>query len=331
MVLRKEKLSTGATVSVNDDRVRVDLPPLSSTTQYQVISSAILNGGCHTFAASSQSATHHVINCKVPSTYDGVNPSPIGLLENFAKKDDLDPAHTVGLLTAASMESFACSSRSAMGVSVDVIVTAGLSNSRSAGAEADYFVVRDESNREPEVKPGTINTIILVDAPLTREAQVEAYAIAVEAKCSACVNHGVTCAKDATKFGMGTGTDTIVLISQSIPKGRNGGGVIKYCGKHTLFAEMIGQAVSDATSEAIMINIRYLHGNYVTYMIHRWVRILIAILKGARPCIPPKPMMPIPSAPLSVVLMGLSSVLLVYLSPLSDKRKLLLAAVAWDR
>jgi len=58
---------------------------------------------------------------------------------------------------------------------------------------------------------------------------------------------------------------------------------------------------------------------------------LVATMKGARPCIPPKPMMPIPSASFSVLLMGISSVSLVYLSPLPDRAKLLLAAVAWDR
>ncbi|KAL7541901.1 hypothetical protein ACHAXR_011367 [Thalassiosira sp. AJA248-18] len=337
-MMKKEKLlSTGATVSVNDNRVRVDLPPLTNSSSYQSISSAILNGGCHTFAASSSSqSTTHVINYKVPSTYDGLNPPPLGLLTNFAKKEQIDPANTVGLLTAASMESFAHSSRNAKGVSIDVIVTAGLSNSRSAGADADYFVVFEEDNNGEddgqEMKLGTINTIIIVNAPLTPGAQVEAYAIAIEAKCSACVDHGVACAKDPTKLGMGTGTDCLALISQCIPTSSENGGVIKHAGKHTLFAELIGQAVYEATSSAIMINIRHLHGNYAMYTMIRWIRVLIATMKGARPCIPPKPMMPVPRAPISVLLLGISSVLsIIYLSPLPDKAKLILAAVAWDR
>ena len=94
-------LPTGATVSVNDDRVRVDLPSSSKTknnSSYQSISSAILNGGCHSFSSSSLASSpsttshhhhHHVINCKVPSTYNGFDPSPLDLLNNFATKENI--------------------------------------------------------------------------------------------------------------------------------------------------------------------------------------------------------------------------------------------------
>ena len=345
----KKKLPTGATVSVNNDRVRVDLPHLSSnnSSSYQSISSAILNGGCQVFDAASSSSssstttTHHVINYKVPSTYDGLNPSPQSLLANFAKKEQIHHNTTVGMITAASMETFAHSSRSAMGISIDVIVTAGLSNSRCSGADADFFMISEDYSTDDadeqqqqskqKMKPGTINTIIIVNAPLTQGAQVEAYAVAIEAKCNACVDHNVTCAKNATKYAMGTGTDCTVLIShKAIPN--CGQKVIKYAGKHTLFAEMIGQAVYEATSKAIMTNILYLHYNFATYTIHQWCRTFMGLLMGAMPLIPPKPMMPIPRAPLSVVFMGIAKVMMIYfVVPLPDKAKLLFGAVAWDR
>eukprot|EP00985_Skeletonema_marinoi_P007337 scaffold3221_cov126-Skeletonema_marinoi.AAC.4 len=336
MIQKKRNLSTGATASVNNDRVRVDLP---TSNTYQSISSAILNGGCQVFETSSSTCSTHVINYKVPSTYDGLNPSPQSLLANFAKKEQVDPNNTVGMLTAASMETFSHSSRSAMGVSIDVIVTAGLSNSRSSGAAADFFMISEDytpdddvdgdDGQKQEMKPGTINTIIIVNAPLTQGAQVEAYAIAIEAKCNACVDHNVACAKDSTKFAMGTGTDCAVLISERPIRGQQ---VIKYAGKHTLFAEMIGQAVYEATSKAIMTNILHLHYNYATYTIHHWSRTFVASMMGAMPLIPPKPMMPIPRAPLNVVFMGISKVLTIYFFvPLPDKAKLLFAAVAWDR
>ncbi|KAL7436004.1 hypothetical protein ACHAXM_004959 [Skeletonema potamos] len=357
-MLKKTKLSTGATVSVNHERVRVDLPSLPSSNsghfQWQFISSAILNGGCQLFetTSSTSSSTHHVLNYKVPSTYDGLNPPPQSLLGNFTHKEQIDKHNTVGMLTAASMETFAHSSRSAMGVTIDVIVTAGLSNSRSAGADADYFVINEDydvtdddgqqQQRQQGMKPGTINTIIIVNAPLTQGAQVEAYAVAIEAKVASCVDHGVTCAKESSKFATGTGTDCAVFISQcysyksnnnkSRPKQCGQHKIIKYAGKHTLFAEMIGQAVYEATSKAIMINILYKHYNYATYTIHRWVQTFIGLMTGAMPLIPPKPMMPIPRAPLNVVYVGIVKVLSIYFFvPLPDKAKLLLAAVAWDR
>ncbi len=129
-------------------------------------------------------------------------------------------------------------------IHVDAIVTAGLSNSRSAGADADYFVCCESrrsgnsrstassrssgggggGGRNDETTPtssslssssslpssspsqyqeqqqpllGTINTIVIVSGPsLNPAAQIEAYAIAIEAKCASCVNLGVLCAKD---------------------------------------------------------------------------------------------------------------------------------------
>jgi len=401
MVNSTTKLSTGAILSVNDERVRIDLPT-SPTKSYQSISSAILNGGCHTFPSTSSSSSsspstansssstttpnsYHIINYKVPSTYNGYNPQPLQLLSNFAIKERIQPPNTVGLLTAASMQSVGIASRSAFGVTsvgkssldsggesnkeesseevvnIDVIVTAGLSNSRSSGADADYFILLDDNNDNPtaneqEAKstassptpPGTINTIIIIDKPLTSSALIEAYAIAIEAKCLACIEHTVLCSKDNRRYGMGTGTDCCVLVcptpSSSSVDDKEGSSssvdgkqesnkkVIKHAGKHTLFAELLGQAVHEATSKSIMINIHHLHYNYFTYIMKQWLKSLVALLRGARPCIPSQPMMPIPTAPYSVVLMGVLLVLLTYTVPvLNDKTKLLLGAVIWDR
>lgn len=396
MVNRTTKLSTGSILSVNDHRVRIDLPT-SPTKSYQSISSAILNGGCHTFPTASSSSpssstsstpatssSYHIINYKVPSTYNGYNPQPLQLLSNFAIKEKISPSNTIGLLTAASMQSMSVASRSASDsgkeensmdsgeksgeennkesdgesevVNIDVIVTAGLSNSRSSGADADYFILLDDNNdnptainndtNTPPTPPGTINTIILIDKPLTSSALIEAYAIAIEAKCLACMEHTVLCSKDNSRFGMGTGTDCCVLVcptpnskiegsSVDNKASKNEGSsskVIKHAGKHTLFAELLGQAVHEATSKSIMINIHHLHYNYFTYIIQQWLKSLVAIMKGAKPCIPSQPMMPIPNAPCSIVLMGVLLVLLIYTLPvLNDKIKLLLGAVIWDR
>jgi len=291
-------------------------------------------------------------------------------------QEKIYPSNTIGLLTAASMQSVSVASRSASDsskeesstvvggektreeskevVNIDVIVTAGLSNSRSSGADADYFILLDTNNDNPTAidddtntpppPPGTINTIIIIDKPLTSSALIEAYAIAIEAKCLACIEHTVLCSKDNSKYGMGTGTDCCVLVcptpitssSSSVDnkasKKEGSSKIIKHAGKHTLFAELLGQAVHEATSKSIMINIHHLHYNYFTYIIQQWLKSLMALLKGARPCIPSQPMMPIPNASVSIIMMGLLLVLLIYIVPkLNDKTKLLLGAVIWDR
>ena len=154
--LHQLRLSTGAIVSVNDHRVRVDIdigiPSSTSTSsssctsccsyRYQCLSSATLNGGNHTFVNSAnnnevhkKTKAAHVINYKVPDTYDGLHPPPLQLLANFAKKEivDDDDDHdgmvldnTIGLLTAASMKTMTTASRSIIcaggEVNIDVIV-----------------------------------------------------------------------------------------------------------------------------------------------------------------------------------------------------------------
>lgn len=354
MPAREFHLPTGTKVSVDDQRVRYDLP---SGASYSAVSSAILNGG------HQQNLTAlHVLNYRVPSDYNGYDPSPQKLLSSFAAKEGLGQCSSgssnnniIGLLTAASMKTFAKASRSYQGIHVDVIVTAGLSNSRTAGAEADYFVLCEiedatssdkkmdeggndddssgsQSNGANPIKPGTINTVVVTNAALTPAALLEAYSIAVEAKCRACANHTVTCAKSRTsELAQGTGTDCCVLISSSENDTDCGRRRVKHAGKHTLFAEMVGQAVYEATSESIMINIRHTHGSFFRYKLHHFTGSFWTTLQGARPCVPPRPMMPVPKAPPSVLVMGMLLTCASYLLISSKSASLLLGAVVWDR
>ena len=120
-------LPTGARVSVNEARIKCDLPSSSDESSYSAISSAVLTGG-HQPALK---APLHVLNYKVPADYNGYCP-----LGGFATKEGLDEGQIIiGLLTAASMKTFSLATRSCQGIHVDVIVTSGLSNARSAGAE----------------------------------------------------------------------------------------------------------------------------------------------------------------------------------------------------
>ena len=195
----------------------------------------------------------------------------------------------------------------------------------------------DQSTGANPIKPGTINTVVITNAALTPAALVEAYAIAIEAKCRACANHSVTCAKNPSELAQGTGTDCCVLIAASETVADAGANSststrrVKHAGKHTLFAEMVGQAVEEATSASIMINIRHTHGNFVRYKIYRIAASLWATFQGARPCVPPRPMMPVPNAPPSVLAMGMTLTCASYLLISSKNVALLLGAVFWDR
>ena len=140
------------------------------------------------------------------------------------------------------MKTLRTASRTADGVLVDVIVTAGISNSRAAGADADMLGFDDAADG---ISPGTINTIVVTNATLSAAALVEAHAVAIESKCAACTDVGLVCAKSG-RPAQGTGTDATVVVSAC------GGRRVRYAGKHTLFAELLGQATREATHAALL-------------------------------------------------------------------------------
>ena len=368
----------------------------TSKRRWKAISSAIWKGGLRTFDSSESNSNSsggdentkegadtnvdtnivRVFNYKVPTTYDGLNPEPKTMLQNAIRneyastqttatdgKDDngndrnSNTNNTVGIMTAASMQSLRTATRSAGGIVVDVIVTAGISNARAAGAAADFFGIlpttkpeatsteqSDKSENESErPPPGTINTVVVINgATLTQEAMIEAYAIAIEAKCGACAEYSLACAKNARTLAQGTGTDCAVLLCPSLPPGVPSEEVsVAYAGKHCLLAELIGQAVKEATGEAILSNIHHLYGDGGTLPLIRyhWNRIFHSakalILEGARPCVPEKPMDPVPRAPLSVLGLGGVMVALSYslhtYTGIPRSATVLVAAAAWDR
>mmetsp|Transcript_17425 Transcript_17425/g.18847 ORF Transcript_17425/g.18847 Transcript_17425/m.18847 type:complete len:238 (-) Transcript_17425:1381-2094(-) len=174
-----------------------------------------------------------------------------------------------------------------------------------------------------------------VNAPLSTGAIVEAYAIVIEAKCAACADLRVKCAKSMHgDLAQGTGTDCAVLLTPRMSSTTNDDVIIEYAGKHILLAEMIGQAVREATREAILSNIYHIHGgSMIRYNIYQWYRSFIGILQGARPCVPPFPMMPVPRAPMSVIFFGWFMVIASYFATsfIGHSATVLIAATFWDR
>jgi adenosylcobinamide-phosphate synthase len=309
------QLDSGASLLVNDERVTITLSNNRDhiRNDWTTLSSAVLNGGLFTNASV-------VINFKVPPDYDGVTPNPVELLEGFARQQKLDPSKTIGLLTAASLKTLKVSTRAADGVVVDAIVTAGISNARRVGVDADYFIMHDDSCKEI----GTINAVVVTNAALTPAALVEAYAIAIEAKCAACMDLWVVCSKSG-QVAQGTGTDCCVMAT------RNTGRTVQHAGKHTLFAELVGQAVYEATREALFTNIYHIHGNLFLYTLRQCTRQLERLCRGSRPCIPPKPMMPVPWAPTSVLIVGVVLLFVAFQSPLVHSAQVVIAVAACDR
>lgn len=378
-------------ISADDHRVFLTCASSSdddgaTENSWTFLSSAVLNGGLQQTCCTTSKGLQ-VINVKVPLDYDGVNPNPVQFLEDLAAEQGNSAAttNTIGMMTAASMKSLRIASQQAtlksmspttatqgrkQQVFVDAIVTAGISNSRAAGADADCFMFASPSeeyiatNSSANVKealnatnmpapipatipPGTINTIIVTNAILDDQtlstspvsALVEAYAIAIEAKCRASAELGVMCAKRPDQLAQGTGTDSTMFIcrrNNASKQQTNASGTttsssniprVQFAGKHTLFGELVGQAVYQATHEAIMANFEYLYGSngarkywsmlplpivWIHHLHCYKLQFVHALYQGHRPWVPSQPMKPVPKPQGVLLMVGIMGVLLTF-------------------
>lgn len=341
-------------ISVNDHHLLLTCKQQKNgtgeeTDRWTVLSSAVLNGGLQRISCTKTSSIQ-ILNAKVPCDYDGVNPNPVQFMKELAKQaqdenrvgaplaamdDERVTMETIGMMTAASMKSLNVATQQAVcgkpcnkqHVIVDAIVTAGISNSRAAGADADcfFFSSPDEGGQQTTtqtsgvVNPGTINTIVVTNAILddpsssaNEAALVEAYMIAIEAKCRAAADLGVICAKHPGRLAQGTGTDCTMFVCR-----RNGAishetlvPRVQYAGKHMLFGELVGRAVYEATQKAMLTNIEHMYGSRLlpAPLIYRWHRFKLqlfqAIAQGHRPQVPSHPMNPVPKPQGVTLLVG---------------------------
>lgn len=158
---------------------------------------------------------------------------PMVTLKKYCRQQGW-PGMTVGMMTSAKMSSFRHVHRQSQGVVVAAVVTAGVSNARRAGDPADYRQFETE-----QTLSGTINSIILTNATLTPAAHVEAVMVATEAKTAILQELDIISPVSA-KSATGTGTDAIAVVNGlDSPK-------ITFCGKHTLFGEMLALVTMEA-------------------------------------------------------------------------------------
>ena len=200
-----------------------DYVHLQFTRPHRVVSSAVLNGGF--------TEANHILNLKVPLTVN-YNVSPEKTLRMFSHRKIWTGA-TVGLMTAASMNTFVLRKENINNTEIAIIVTAGLSNARRAGDKADYIN-----------SAGTINIIMYTSGQLTPAAMVEGVMIITEAKTAALQELQILSPLSG-KIATGTGTDAIVIVSGYGPD------KFEHCGKHLLLGETIGRTVIDAVRASV--------------------------------------------------------------------------------
>jgi len=188
--------------------------------------------------------TDTILNLRTTSSA-AMKSSPEELVSRFLKSRRLAaPAagsrenRTVALLTAAHFEYAQFVLRTEMGIKVFVTVTAGVSNALNISE-------RTPTEHTGAARPaaGTINIVVLANAGLTDDCLVSSVISATEAKSAALYDLGIKSVVTGSQ-ATGTGTDAVVVVS--------GEGVeMKYAGAHTLYGQLLGEAVYRGVTDAL--------------------------------------------------------------------------------
>lgn len=218
-------LPAGVTLQHNPEYMH-----LRFSEERQVVSSAVLNGGV--CSASG------LVNLRVEGESQGEHEDPAATLQSFAFSVE-QAGITVGMMTAASMDSLRIESEVLEQHTLAVLVTTGLRNARRAGDPAEL--------RSLALQPttaGTINTVVLCSAGLAEEAMVEMIMIVTEAKAAVLQDLKVVSPVTGA-IATGTGTDAVAIVSGC------GSQLVRYAGKHTLMGERLAVLTMNAIRSSL--------------------------------------------------------------------------------
>ena len=178
-----------ATIEGVEIEIDAEAVVVTASGPLTVLSSAVVGGGLGQARA--------IVNLHVDKHCPGGDADL--RLDAFAARRAL-PAPRVGLLTAAWTERAQVAAERARGIHALVVVTVGLSNPVAAGWSA-----------AAPASPGTINTIVVVDAAVEPAALVNLALTVTEVKSLVLAAAGLRCADGAGASG--TSTDAVVVAA----------------------------------------------------------------------------------------------------------------------
>ena len=158
----------------------------------------------------------------------------------------LDPDETAVLGTAANMAYAAHRTASFGDLRVDAFTTAGVAGNAARAGDPAAWCETDDGWRRVSPPPGTINTILLLDCPVTPAAQARVIVTMTEAKSAALADLAVPSCYSPT-IATGTGTDQFCLAAPLDPTRR----ARESTGPHVKLGELIGTAVKESVDEAL--------------------------------------------------------------------------------
>ena len=244
------KTSDGDEILKNSDTVLVKFGPKRNG-----IVSSWLNGG---YSEDLSAVFNHQLSQENIDKYGdgGILDFLKDLSTDFYDCLDLRSKKLSGLITSADMDHYSIACEKYRDIEVIAISTAGVRvNAVSAGDIASYYEINGEydfdmDNNNKDIyqnpnKPGTINTILLINSKLDESSLLLAELIAVEAKAVA-LRELMTSSNYSNEIATGTGTDGIAIFSNMDSKN-----TIENVSKHAKIGELIGKAVIASIKESL--------------------------------------------------------------------------------
>ncbi len=251
------KTSDGDEILKNSDTVLVRFGPKRNG-----IVTSWLNGG---YNENLSAVFNHQLSQKNIDKYGdgGILDFLKDLSTDFYNDLDLRSDKLSGLITSADMNSYSIACEKYRDIEVIAITTAGARvNAVSAGDLASYYEINadyrydleeDENNNQNNNqrnnqnpnKPGTINTILLINTKLDESSLLLAEMIAVEAKAVALRDLMVS-SNYSNEIATGTGTDGIAIFANLDSEN-----FTDNVSKHAKIGELIGKVVIDSIKEAL--------------------------------------------------------------------------------
>jgi adenosylcobinamide hydrolase len=157
----------------------------------------------------------------------------------------VDPGRTALMGTAANMNYASLVEYGSGGVVVLAVVTAGVSGNATCAADPTSWHERGGCFEPAAPFSGTINTMLLVNRPLSAGAMAGAVVAMTEAKGAALYRLAVR-SRYSREYATGTSTDQFCIAAP-----REGHEPLTSAGTGVRLGELVGMAVRDATLEAL--------------------------------------------------------------------------------
>lgn len=196
---------------------------------YRCATSAFYNGGIR------EAST--ILNRRVPLTY--LCDDPVREMRAYLEGAGMDSDRTIGLLTAAKLTHASIVDESGDMYRLAVCTTAGTRNAAKAGMKRETY---------PAYYPGTINTIVMVDARMTDGAMLNAMMTATEAKSAALRDADIRDEAEPSLHATGTTTDACVI---AVSQRADHPVVHAYAGCASAIGNAIGRLVYASVAEAV--------------------------------------------------------------------------------